>query len=101
MSSVAIGSTVLKDVQAITLYTINWATFLTDLSLTIASASWVISLGDGLLTSDQESNTTTTTTIRLSAGTVGQLYRVECRVVLSGSPSQTEPESFYVQVYEA
>ena len=56
-------------------YTMNWAGDLN--SSTLAAVTWTI---PSALTNESQSNTTTTATVRLSGGTAGQVYKVECSV---------------------
>ena len=56
-------------------YTINWAADLN--SSTLAAVSWSV---PSALTTETTSNTTTSASIRLSGGTPGQVYKVECTV---------------------
>lgn len=83
----------LKDQNAVLDYTVNWATFLgVD---TIASDSWIVPVG---ITSASESNTTTTSTIWLSGGTLGTKYALTNRIVSAGG--RTEDKTIYVKVKE-
>ena len=60
-------------------YIINWATHLG--SDTISSSSWVAETG---ITIDSDTNTTTTATVWLSGGTLGQFYLVTNTIVTDG-----------------
>lgn len=65
-----------KDPQDIADYGLSWAKNLgTD---TITSSSWIVPDG---ITADDDSNTTTTATVRLSGGTAGENYDLTNRVV--------------------
>lgn len=50
--------------------------------VTISSVAWTVPTG---LTSEAVSNTTTTATIRLSGGTLGETYQVVCRTTWSNA----------------
>jgi len=66
-----------KDPDSVISYTLDWSDWLdTD---TIATSTWA-STPTGL-TEDAESETTTTTTIKLSGGTAGTVYRVTNDIV--------------------
>ncbi len=60
-------------------YIINWATHLG--SDKISSSSWVAETG---ITIDSDTNTTTTATVWLSGGTLGQFYLVTNTIVTDG-----------------
>ncbi len=54
---------------------------------TISTSGWAVDTGsgDGQLAVDSDSETTTTATVKLSAGTKGQVYQVKNTVVTSQS----------------
>jgi hypothetical protein len=83
----------IKDPNAVLDYVVNWATFLG--ADTISSDSWIVPVG---ITSASESNTTTTSTIWLSGGTIGQKYALTNRIVSAGG--RTEDRTIYVKVKE-
>lgn len=83
----------IKDPNAVLDYIVNWATFLG--ADTISSDSWVVPVG---ITSVTETNTTTTSTIWLSGGTIGQKYALTNRIVSAGG--RTEDRTIYVKVKE-
>jgi hypothetical protein len=70
-------TTYTKDPDATLDYVISWSSWLPT-GDTIASAVW--SVPAGLTEADASSITTTTTTCWLSGGTVGEVYRVTCRI---------------------
>ncbi len=77
MESVMVISTQ-KDPDSIEDFVLDWATNIgTD---TISSASWAVTGG---LVVDSSSATSTTTTVRLSGGTLGQIARATCTVTLA------------------
>lgn len=68
-----------KDPDEVKDYEITWALLLgTD---TIATSTWVVPAG---ITKDSSTNTTTTTTIWLSAGTAGETYSLLNRITTAG-----------------
>ena len=60
-----------KDPGDITNWTADYAAEMTALSDTLATASWVLPSG---ITEVAESNTTTTSSVKISGGTAGQKY---------------------------
>jgi hypothetical protein len=75
--------TFIKDPQAILDIRINWATWLAGLPVstdTISSSVWTVPVG---ITKVSDTNSTTTTTIRLSSGTLGTTYELLNHVVLA------------------
>jgi hypothetical protein len=65
-----------KDPSATLDYTIDWSNWLgTD---TISTSTWTVPNG---LTKESDSNTTTTATVWLSGGTVGEIYTVTNHIV--------------------
>lgn len=76
------SETVIKDPNATVIYTVDWNTnFLSGVSGgTISTSTWVVPTG---ITSVTESNTTTTTTIKLSGGTLEQSYTLVNRITTS------------------
>ena len=81
-----------KDSDARLDYLIDWAAWLG--MDTIASAPvWTVDAG---LTLSAQSNTTTTATIWLMAGVVGQTYTVACRITTAGG--RVDERSFVVRV---
>jgi len=64
-----------KDPQATLDYQFNWSAWLT--SDTISAVTWTVPAG---ITQTAATNTTTTATIWLSAGTVGTRYTIVCRI---------------------
>lgn len=70
-----------KDSAASLNYTIDWSAWLPS-GEAVTSADWDVPSG---LTEVSSSTTSTTTTVRLSGGTVGTLYT--CRCVVTTTPS--------------
>lgn len=83
----------IKDPNAVLDYIINWAAFLG--ADAILSDSWIVPTG---ITSVTETNTSTTSTIWLSGGTVGEKYALTNRIVTAGG--RTEDRTIYVRVEE-
>jgi hypothetical protein len=52
------------------------------------------------LTLDQDSNTTTTVTVRVSGGKLGSVYRVWCQIVTDESVPRTRRKSFRLEIKE-
>ena len=68
-----------KDPDAVLDYSINWATWLG--SDTISTSTWTVESG---ITKDSDTNTTTATTIWLSAGTAGVTYSCTNEIATAG-----------------
>lgn len=81
-----------KDPAEIMDWTIDWSPDL-ETSETIATVTWTVPSG---ITSVIENNTTTTSTIKLSGGTGGNEYIVEC--VITTNQSRTYKKSIIVPV---
>lgn len=86
MNMTAKIQTFIKDPHAILDYVFDWYNlddpvehppYLRE-NETITSVVWTVAAG---ITKDSESKTTTTTTIWLSGGTVGQIYSIACKIV--------------------
>jgi hypothetical protein len=71
-----------KDPNASLPYSISWAAWLEDLTgESIATATWAIdSPPDSSLTLGASSLSGSVATVRVNGGTVGESYRVRCRV---------------------
>lgn len=80
-----------KDPNATLDYQVDWEPWLA--GDTIATSSWTVPAG---LTQNAATNTTTTATVWLSAGTAGQTYTVTNRVVTAGG--RTDDRSFKLYV---
>ena len=65
-----------KDPSAVLDWKFNWSNWLAAAE-TISSATVTVESG---LTKDSQSNDTTTVTVWLSGGTLGEIYEVTCRV---------------------
>jgi hypothetical protein len=82
-----------KDPSDIADYVIDWSRFLG--VATIASAIVTVETG---ITKVQQSNTTTSVTVRLSGGTAGAQYTITCQATLS--TGEVFQRSFEVAVEE-
>jgi hypothetical protein len=71
-------------------YSINWPDWLGD--LTISTSAWSVPPG---ITKDADSNTSSTTLIRLSGGIWGETYELS-NTITAGM--QTETRSFYIRI---
>ena len=81
-----------KDPDAILDYQFDWSDWLGS-SDTISTSTFTVETG---LTKVTDTKTTTTTTIWLSGGTVGQTYGVANRIVTAGG--RTEDRSIMIHV---
>lgn len=80
-----------KDPAAILDYSIDWSAQLGD--ETIDTSTWTVPAG---ITGDDDSNTTTVATIRLSGGTAGSDYEIKNHIVTSGG--QEDERTIIIQV---
>ena len=69
-----------KDPDAVLDYTVDWTEYLTAISDTISSVTWILSSG---ITKVSQSNTTTTATAFVSGG-VSDVETLTCRIVTAG-----------------
>ena len=83
----------LKDPAAVLDYGFDWSTDGWLGADTIATSTWTVPAG---LTSEATSNTTTTATIWLSGGTVGQVYEVANKNVTAAG--RTDERSMTIRV---
>ena len=60
---------------------------------TIASVAWTVSAG---LTKDQETFTTTLATVKVSGGTLGQVYEADCAA--TGASGQIYNRKLYLKI---
>ena len=82
----------IKDPQAVLDYGFDWSDWL-DTGDTLSASTWTVPTG---ITKDSDSNTTTTTTIWLSGGTVGKTYKITNRITTVGG--RGTDRSLYVKV---
>ena len=82
-----------KDPDSVLDYQLDWSSWLgTD---TISTSVFTVPTG---LTKDSEGNTSTTSTVWLSGGTLNQIYNVVCRITTTGG--RTVDRSFDVLMAE-
>lgn len=88
-----------KDPDATLLYEMDWTDWLPS-GETITTSTWTITGADSVLSKDNESLLTGNkkTRVRLAAGTKGTRYTVTNRVTTSGTPSQTDDRSFFLDL---
>ncbi len=89
-----------KDTEAILTYTLDYTDFLPT-STTISSSSFTLQsiAGDGdPLVKVTESSTSTASTVKISGGTAGKIYKVFNTITTSGS--LTERRFFRIKVIE-
>lgn len=86
----------IQDPQDTRIWAFDWATFLTERSTTISSATWTVPSG---LTKVSESNTTTTATVKVSGGTHGTDYLLTCTATLANG--ETVEKSFTLAVRQS
>lgn len=82
-----------KDPDAVLDYQIDWSAWLG--SDTIATSSWIVPDG---ITKASDTKTTTTATIWLSGGTLGQSYTLLNRIATAGG--RTEDRSIVIGIAE-
>jgi hypothetical protein len=86
-----------KDPASTLDFAADWAAWLTARgSDTIASSVWVVPTG---ITSTAEAHTTTTATIWLSGGTLGQTYDVVNRVTTTAGRIEDHTLSIYITAH--
>jgi hypothetical protein len=83
-----------KDKDAVLDYKVDWATWL-QASETISTSTFTVPAG---ITKDSQSNTTTTATVWLSGGTVGQEYAVINRITTN--QGRTDDRTITIRVQE-
>ena len=87
-----------KDTEAILTYTLDWTDWLTN-GETISSSIYTVETISGdadPLTKVSQSNSTTATTVKISGGTQGKIYRVYNTIITSGG--LTERRYFRIKV---
>jgi hypothetical protein len=70
-----------KDPDAVLDYTVDWGPYLTPLSDTILSVTWITSAG---LTKVSDTHTTTAATAFVSGGVLDEVETLTCRIVTAG-----------------
>ena len=86
-----IENTLCKSSTAVLDYGFDWADWL--VSETISTSTWSVPSG---ITKDSDSNTTTTSTIWLSGGTLGNVYTITNTIATSAS--RTDTRAFLIQL---
>ena len=81
-----------KDPSAVLDYTIDWTAWLKS-GDTISTSTWAVPSG---ITKNSEANTTTASTVWLSAGTAGTIHRVICTIVTADG--RTDQRSLDIHV---
>ena len=81
----------LKDPEGVLDYQIDWSSWLDEDA--ISSSSWTVPTG---ITEDSSTNDTTTATIWLSGGTLGEDYEITNRIVTAGG--RTEDRTITIKV---
>ena len=81
-----------KDPDAVKDYSIDWSAWLGE--DTIDTSTW--SVPDGI-TKDDDSNTTTSTTIWVSGGTAGQEYKLVNHIVTAAGREEDESLVFFIR----
>jgi hypothetical protein len=84
-----------KDPNATLDYSFNWAPWLAIVTDTIASVTWVKSVG---LTIVSQSFTGTSATAFISGGVLGALESLTCRITTAGG--RTEDRTIFLQIVE-
>lgn len=99
------GGLLTKDPADISVYTFDWDTDHLAVGVTITTSSFTIAGLSGDITTtpitkDQESilASNRSTKLRLTAGALGSLWRVDNKIVTNESPAQTKERSFFVRV---
>lgn len=112
MSTITVqdGALVPKDPADVKVYQFDWHTRNLAASAVIANSTWTItaikpSTTDATLMKDQEfilagsgAEILRKTLVRLTGGTLGQLYEISNRIVTSEDPSQTKERSFRILI---
>lgn len=86
--------TYIKDPDAVLDYLIDWSEWLADAE-TIDTSTMLVETG---ITKDSATNTTTTATVWLSGGTLGETYEVTNRIVTS--QGRTEDRTIIIYIAE-
>lgn len=91
-------STITKDPQADLDYTWNWAPYLAGISDSIATVQFVIEGPDNAMTQHDAGFSGALAVVWLAGGTVGNTYRVTCRITTTHSPQRVDDRSIFVKV---
>lgn len=89
--------TITKDENATLDYTFDWSLWLNPLTDTISGTPVFNIIGnDIILTKSSQSNTTTSATIWLAGGTIGQTYQIQCKITTA--QGRTDERSIYIKI---
>lgn len=91
----------IKDPNAKLDYPMNWTDWLTEVADTITNSDWLITDPPDIeltIETGLNTNTTTTATVWLSGGTVGQKYWVTNRITTTGG--RIEDRSIIIKIKE-
>lgn len=95
------GGLLAKDPSDSVVYEFEWDAHL-DAAVGIATSTWTITAirpsADTALTKDEPAIAGRTTQIRLTAGTVGAVYRLDNKIVTNETPTQTIERSVFIKV---
>jgi len=100
-----VGATLTQDPEDSLVYGMDWSDFIGE-SGTLSASEWTIVpitvVDDTTLTKDNDSigALLQTTQVRLIGGTAGRKYRIENKVTIVGTPTQTAERSFFLKVKE-
>lgn len=86
-----------KDAQAVLDWAFDWSSWLQAGESISGTPTVTVDAG---LTKDSQSNTTSVVTVWLSGGTVGNTYKVACRIVTNSSPARTDERTIAIRVTE-
>jgi len=90
--------TFIKDPDSTEDYDVDFTAWLNGVSDTIDYVAWIVPAG---ITNAGVSNTTLIAKIYLSGGTVGQRYRIVCRITTVGTTvPRVKDKSFYIKMKE-
>lgn len=98
------GDLIIKDVSDVSVLVFDWDAEHLATSVTITTSTWTITAldpsSDTALTKDQDSivSGSRKTQIRLTAGTLGALYKLENTIVTNESPAQTKNRKVLIRV---
>ena len=89
--------TFIKDPDSQLDYDVDFTAWLAPIVDTITSVAWIVPAG---LTNVAVSNTTLVAKIYLGGGTLGQTYKVTCRITTAAAQPRIKDKSFYIRIKE-
>lgn len=92
-----------KDPGAVLPYTLDWADWLAEASLsgeTIGNSTWEVTGSDAALVVDSSSTDGTKAQVVLSGGTLGMTYTVTNKIVLTPTSAYKDERSFQVTIVQ-